>query len=63
VSAGHPGVLLAALADAIAYREAEGARYCADCTLHPAGLCDDHERDLARAADYRALARDLEAGR
>lgn len=56
-------LLLAALADAAEYREDRGGGECAACEAHPAGLCEDHTEDLAKAADYRALARDTEAGR
>ena len=52
-------LLLAALEDAAAWREERGGTACARCDEHPAGLCDDHGEDLARAAGYRALARDL----
>jgi hypothetical protein len=46
-----------ALADAAQYRQPSGA--CADCDVHPAGLCPPHAADLDRADDYAALARQL----
>ena len=46
-----------ALADAVEYRQPAGA--CADCDVHPAGLCSPHAADLDRADDYAALAREL----
>jgi hypothetical protein len=46
-----------ALADAIQYRDPSGA--CADCEVHPAGLCEDHGADLDRTDTYLALARQL----
>ena len=58
----RPALLRAALADAIAYREGRGATECADCDAAPAGLCGDHTDDMAKAADYQVLARELEAG-
>jgi len=46
-----------ALADAAEYRQPAGL--CADCDVHPAGLCAPHAADLDRADDYAALARQL----
>jgi len=43
-----------ALADAIEYRAPAGE--CADCDVHPAGLCEPHAADLDLADDYAALA-------
>jgi hypothetical protein len=54
-------IMLAALDDAAVYREDRGGQACAGCDVHPDGLCEDRV-DLGRAADYRALARELEAG-
>jgi hypothetical protein len=47
-------VLGQALADAISYRTPTG--FCADCEVHPAGLCSDHAADLDRTDDYLHLA-------
>ena len=52
-------LLLAALEDAAAYREGRGGAECGHCDAHPAGICDDHGDDLAKATDYRALAREF----
>ena len=56
-------LLRAALEDAATYREERGGAECGHCEIHPSGLCDDHGDDLARAADYRALASEMEASR
>ncbi len=56
-------MVLAALEDAATYREERGGSKCADCEAHPGGLCDDHGDDIARAIEYRALARELGAFR
>ena len=56
-------IVFGALDDAAAYREHRGGAECSRCDAHPAGLCEDHGEDMARAAGYRALARELEAGR
>ena len=56
-------LLRAALEDAAAYREERGGAECSWCDAHPAGLCEQHTDDLAKAADYRAMARELEAAR
>jgi hypothetical protein len=53
-------VLRAALEDAADYREGLGGGQCDRCDKAPDGLCDDHLAELARAAAYRALARELE---
>lgn len=55
--------LLAALEDAAAWLEERGGQVCADCDVHPAGLCEEHATDLDKAEAYRTLARELEAGR
>ncbi len=60
LDAAQREVVLEALADAIAYREPAG--WCAGCETDPGGMCDDHAADELRAAGYRALLRDLEAG-
>ena len=33
--------------------------WCADCEVHPAGLCEAHGTDLDKADDYLALAAGL----
>jgi hypothetical protein len=57
-----PGVLVRALADAIAYQTAltSGCPDCADAA--PEG-CADHREDAARAAEYERALRSLATGR
>lgn len=55
-------LVLMALADAIEARRERAGVHCDDCSVHPAGLCEDHAADLDRADDYDALRRELEAG-
>lgn len=50
-------VLGQALADAVAHCTPGG--YCADCEVHPAGLCEHHAGDLDRADAYVNLACEL----
>lgn len=54
---GQREVLGQALADALSYRSPDG--FCADCEVHPAGLCNDHAADLDLTDAYIALAREL----
>jgi len=54
---GQEAVLGQALGDAIEYRT-PGAD-CADCDVHPAGLCEDHAADLDKTDAYLELARAL----
>jgi hypothetical protein len=51
--------VLAAVADAVAYRTAEADARCEDCVAHPAGCCDRHADDLDQAGAYRQLAREI----
>jgi hypothetical protein len=51
--------MLAALADAVAYRTAGPEARCEDCMAHPAGCCDRHADDLDAADRYRQLAREI----
>jgi hypothetical protein len=51
--------VLAAVADAVAYRTAGADAWCEDCMAHPAGCCDRHADDLDQAGAYRQLAREL----
>ena len=51
--------VLAAVADAVAYRTAGADARCEDCMAHPAGCCDRHADDLDQAGAYRQLAREL----
>jgi hypothetical protein len=57
-----PGVIVRALADAIAYQTAltSGCPECADAA--PEG-CADHREDAARAAEYERALRSLATGR
>lgn len=50
-------LLLAALADAAAYRNDRGAGYCEACLESDAGACDGHAEDVDQADAYRSLAR------
>ena len=51
---------LAALTDAAEYHEYRASLTCADCAAHPAELCDEHGAALDAAAEYRALALQLQ---
>jgi hypothetical protein len=56
---GPRQTMLAALADAAAYRTAGADARCEDCMAHPAGCCDPHADDLEQASAYRELAREI----
>ena len=56
---GPRQTMLAALADAAAYRTAGADARCEDCMAHPAGCCDPHADDLEQADAYRDLAREI----
>jgi hypothetical protein len=56
---GPRQTMLAALADAVAYRTAGADARCEDCMAHPAGCCDPHADDLEQADAYRDLAREI----
>ncbi len=53
------GIVLGALADAVAYRTSGADARCEDCMAHPAGCCDRHADELDQADAYRQLAREL----
>ena len=50
-------LLLAALADAAAYRTDRATGFCEACLEADAGVCDGHADDVDQADAYRALAR------
>jgi hypothetical protein len=58
-SRAQQATVLAALADAVAYRTAGADARCEDCMAHPAGCCDRHADDLDQADRYRQLVREL----
>jgi len=49
-------LIMAALADAAAYREWRAIQWCAKCDEAPEGTCQDHLRDGALTGAYRELA-------
>jgi hypothetical protein len=57
-----PGLIVRALADAIAYRTALTS-WCPDCSDAAPEGCADHREDAARAADYQQALRCLATGR
>jgi hypothetical protein len=57
-----PGIIVRALADAIAYRTALTSG-CPDCAQAAPEGCADHREDAARAAEYQRALRSLVTGR
>ena len=57
-----PGVIVRALADAIAYQTALTSG-CPDCAEAAPEGCADHREDAARAAEYERALRSLVTGR
>jgi hypothetical protein len=57
-----PGLIVRALADAIAYQTARTSG-CPDCAAAAPEGCADHRDDAARAAGYQRALRCLASGR
>jgi hypothetical protein len=54
---------LDALDVASEYRRYRASLTCEACTIHPAGLCEEHATDLDRAEEYDQLARRIRDAR
>jgi hypothetical protein len=55
-------LLAAALADAIAFREARAAMACDDCEASESGACSRHLDEIDQADRYRIVGRELGIG-
>ena len=56
-------LVIAALDEAAADRDARAHEYCVPCGESAVGMCPEHQGHLDRASEYRAERERLEAGR